>query len=163
MEAPGTAPGSEWFITITVYRHIQNKSGNFNICNQKGKLKPYIANWLRERLFPAALACFAFLVFLAFVLLQQLGERLVCHLEIHSGRLGDALFQIGIDDGWPQLPQIVIDRGVGNLLVANWFRGAVEAVIIPVDPQVPVLIKGRKLGSQLFPVSDHTRWWRIMP
>ena len=42
VEAPGTAPGSEWFIMMSIYRHSRKRSGNYNICNAKGKLKPYI-------------------------------------------------------------------------------------------------------------------------
>ena len=39
MEAPGTAPGSEWLIPAAVYRHSQPKLTQENIWSHDGKKK----------------------------------------------------------------------------------------------------------------------------
>jgi len=39
VEAPGTAPGSEWFITTAVYRHSRLAPATLNIGLQGGEKK----------------------------------------------------------------------------------------------------------------------------
>lgn len=47
VEAPGTAPGSEWFITMSIYRHSETKSRKTNIITIGGKKKGFALKCVR--------------------------------------------------------------------------------------------------------------------